>query len=136
VIYARFGGFSAKTLSDLHDAGAGRHHDRRRHPRTVVGFKEPYTTTLDYVPLSAALDVAAAVGAPGRRGRRAGEKEGGRGGAARKPRTDHDRRADVMRGVGRALQTLGAGTRRRCRARAPRSPSIARPAWRVERSSS
>jgi acrylyl-CoA reductase (NADPH)/3-hydroxypropionyl-CoA dehydratase/3-hydroxypropionyl-CoA synthetase len=132
-----FGGFSAKTLSDrIHDAGAkvvittdGAYRNAQ-----VVGFKEPYTDRAldDYVPLPAALGVVVAT----LRGERvapadaaAVEREVARVLAGEIT----VERADVMRGVGRALDSLTWDAAAKARVRTAIAEALAKPVARVEK---
>jgi acrylyl-CoA reductase (NADPH)/3-hydroxypropionyl-CoA dehydratase/3-hydroxypropionyl-CoA synthetase len=133
-----FGGFSAKTLSDrIHDAGAkvvittdGAYRNAQ-----VVGFKEPYTDRAldDYVPLGVALAVVAdalrtagvAPGDVGTIGTSVAQVLAGE---------ITVERADVMRGVGRALETLGAwDAATKSRVRTAIAEALAKPVARVEK---
>ena len=138
VIYTPvFGGFSAKTLSDrIHDAGAkvvittdGAYRNAQ-----VVGFKEPYTDRAldDYVPLGAALAVVAAT-------LRAERVEAGDAAAiesevARVLEGEITvERADVMRGVGRALEGRRWDAATKARVRTAIAEALAKPVARVEK---
>jgi acrylyl-CoA reductase (NADPH) / 3-hydroxypropionyl-CoA dehydratase / 3-hydroxypropionyl-CoA synthetase len=133
-----FGGFSAKTLSDrIHDAGAkvvittdGAYRNAQ-----VVGFKEPYTDRAldDYVPLGEALAIVAATL---RADARLAEGdvtaiEAGVAGALAGEITVE--RADVMRGVGRALEGLAWDASGKARVRTAIAEALAKPVARVER---
>ena len=136
-----FGGFSAKTLSDrIHDAGAkvvittdGAYRNAQ-----VVGFKEPYTDRAldDYVPLGAALEIVAAT-LRARAGEALGQAdvaalEAGVAGVLAGEITVE--RADVMRGVGRALEALaGCPAPTKARVRTAIAEALAKPVARVER---
>jgi acrylyl-CoA reductase (NADPH)/3-hydroxypropionyl-CoA dehydratase/3-hydroxypropionyl-CoA synthetase len=137
VIYTPvFGGFSAKTLSDrIADAGAkvvittdGAYRNAQ-----VVGFKEPYTDRAldDYVPLGAALDVVGATLASAAPGDVAGIREEVARVLAGEITVD---RADVMRGVGRALERVAAwDAPTKSRVRTAIAEALARPVARVEK---
>jgi acrylyl-CoA reductase (NADPH)/3-hydroxypropionyl-CoA dehydratase/3-hydroxypropionyl-CoA synthetase len=138
-----FGGFSAKTLSDrIADAGAkvvittdGAYRNAQ-----VVGFKEPYTDRAldDYVPLGAALAI---VGATLREQRAAGASIGEADAAAIEAVAARVlageitvERADVMRGVGRALEDLVAwDAATKARVRTAIAEALAKPVARVEK---
>jgi acrylyl-CoA reductase (NADPH)/3-hydroxypropionyl-CoA dehydratase/3-hydroxypropionyl-CoA synthetase len=138
-----FGGFSAKTLSDrIHDAGAkivittdGAYRNAQ-----VVGFKEPYTDRAldDYVPLGAALAVVGrALRALAHTDAKIGEPdvaaiEAGVASALTGEITVE--RADVMRGVGQALEArAGWDAATKARVRTAIAEALARPVARVER---
>ncbi|HVZ74841.1 MAG TPA: AMP-binding protein [Polyangia bacterium] len=140
VIYTPvFGGFSAKTLSDrIADAGAkvvittdGAYRNAQ-----VVGFKEPYTDRAldDYVPLGAALDVVAATlrGSAGVvEADAAVVRDEVARGLAGEITVD---RADVMRGVGRALERVSAwDATTKSRVRTAIAEALAKPVARVEK---
>ncbi|HVX95625.1 MAG TPA: AMP-binding protein [Polyangia bacterium] len=144
VIYTPvFGGFSAKTLSDrIADAGArvvittdGAYRNAQ-----VVGFKEPYTDRAldDYVPLGAALAVVSATLRAQRPGDAAiGESEVAAIDAAVARVLAGEitvERADVMRGVGQALEGLPAwDAATKARVRTAIAEALARPVARVEK---
>jgi acrylyl-CoA reductase (NADPH)/3-hydroxypropionyl-CoA dehydratase/3-hydroxypropionyl-CoA synthetase len=131
-----FGGFSAKTLSDrIHDAGAkvvittdGAYRNAQ-----VVGFKEPYTDRAldDYVPLGAALEIVA------RELRALAGADVDAIMAVIKAALAGEitvERADVMRGVGRALESLaGWDAARKARVRTALAEALAKPVARVEK---
>jgi acrylyl-CoA reductase (NADPH)/3-hydroxypropionyl-CoA dehydratase/3-hydroxypropionyl-CoA synthetase len=151
-----FGGFSAKTLSDrIHDAGAkvvittdGAYRNAQ-----VVGFKEPYTDRAldDYVPLGAALEIvslelrafAAASAAAARvQGRAATDAKIGADDVAAIDAVVAEslageitvERADVMRGVGRALEArAGWDAATKTRLRTAIAEALAKPVARVEK---
>ncbi len=134
VIYTPvFGGFSAKTLSDrIHDAGAkivittdGAYRNAQ-----VVGFKEPYTDRAldDYVPVGAALEIVARTVAGGADA----DTILANVGAALAGEITVER-ADVMRGVGRALERLAWDASTKARVRTAIAEALARPVARVEK---
>jgi acrylyl-CoA reductase (NADPH)/3-hydroxypropionyl-CoA dehydratase/3-hydroxypropionyl-CoA synthetase len=132
VIYTPvFGGFSAKTLSDrIHDAGAkivittdGAYRNAQ-----VVGFKEPYTDRAldDYVPVGAAMEIVARTLAGG------AETETILAAVADALAGEITvERADVMRGVGRALERLAWDATTKARVRTAIAEALARPVARV-----
>jgi acrylyl-CoA reductase (NADPH)/3-hydroxypropionyl-CoA dehydratase/3-hydroxypropionyl-CoA synthetase len=133
-----FGGFSAKTLSDrIEDAGAkvvittdGAYRNAQ-----VVGFKEPFTDKAldDYVPVKAALRVVeAALATLSEVAReRAAAIVSAIGGALAGEITVE--RADVMRGVGRALEAVSEWDARvKSRVRVAVAEALAKPAARVQ----
>ena len=154
-----FGGFSAKTLSDrIHDAGAkvvittdGAYRNAQ-----VVGFEEPYTDRAldDYVPLGVALEIvrlellafaatsATAALVRARRGVAGTEAWIGDGdveaiskGVAEALAGEITvERADVMRGVGRALEArAGWDAATKARMRTAIAEALAKPIARVEK---
>ncbi|HTA19420.1 MAG TPA: AMP-binding protein, partial [Polyangia bacterium] len=138
VIYTPvFGGFSAKTLSDrIHDAGAkivittdGAYRNAQ-----VVGFKEPYTDRAldDYVPVGAAVEIVARTLAGGALVAADVEAIGAAVGAALAGEITVER-ADVMRGVGRALERLAWDAATKARVRTAIAEALARPVARVEK---
>jgi acrylyl-CoA reductase (NADPH)/3-hydroxypropionyl-CoA dehydratase/3-hydroxypropionyl-CoA synthetase len=134
-----FGGFSAKTLSDrIHDAGAkvvittdGAYRNAQ-----VVGFKEPYTDRAldDYVPVGAALELVATALRGEALVRQADAATIGAAVAGALAGEITVERADVMRGVGRALESLAAwDAATKARVRTAIAEALARPVARVER---
>ena len=139
-----FGGFSAKTLSDrIHDAGAkvvittdGAYRNAQ-----VVGFKEPYTDRAldDYVPMTTALELVAETlldfvrsdGARSPRIEEVGEIQAAVTSALAGEITVE--RADVMRGVGRALARLAWDASTKARVRTAIAEALAKPVARVEK---
>ncbi|MDB4980573.1 MAG: acs [Myxococcales bacterium] len=139
VIYTPvFGGFSAKTLSDrIADAGAkvvittdGAYRNAQ-----VVGFKEPYTDRAldDYVPLPTALAIVAET----LRAAGSAPEDAARVNAAVASTLAGEitvDRADVMRGVGRALEGLsGWEAAMKSRVRTAIAEALARPVARVDK---
>jgi acrylyl-CoA reductase (NADPH)/3-hydroxypropionyl-CoA dehydratase/3-hydroxypropionyl-CoA synthetase len=138
-----FGGFSAKTLSDrIQDAGArvvittdGAYRNAQ-----VVGFKEPYTDRAldDYVPVGQALEIvaetlldlgggaASVIGVAEAAAIQAGVTTTLAGEITVE-------RADVMRGVGRALERLERDAATKARVRTAIAEALARPVTRVDK---
>ena len=138
-----FGGFSAKTLSDrIHDAGArvvittdGAYRNAQ-----VVGFKEPYTDRAldDYVPVGAALEIVAEALLDLARGpaRALSIEETAELQTAVTAALTGEitvERADVMRGVGRALERLARDATTKARVRTALAEALAKPVARVEK---
>jgi acrylyl-CoA reductase (NADPH)/3-hydroxypropionyl-CoA dehydratase/3-hydroxypropionyl-CoA synthetase len=137
-----FGGFSAKTLSDrIHDAGArvvittdGAYRNAQ-----VVGFKEPYTDRAldDYVPVGAALEIVAEALLDLARGPTNALSIADTGELLAAVTTALAgeitvERADVMRGVGRALERLARDAPTKARVRTALAEALAKPVARVD----
>jgi acrylyl-CoA reductase (NADPH) / 3-hydroxypropionyl-CoA dehydratase / 3-hydroxypropionyl-CoA synthetase len=138
-----FGGFSAKTLSDrIHDAGAkvvvttdGAYRNAQ-----VIGFKEPYTDRAldDYVPVGVALEtVAASLRALAAVDAGVGGEQTASIRAAVTAALAGEitvERADVMRGVGNALEAVASwDAATKARVRMAIAEALAKPVARVER---